>query len=126
MSKRGSKSAIKINKAKSISGGSGKGVASWTKKKKKNTRVNVPTNEELDVLKNLGILLIIKPEELQIDKLKCLVEKKIKQLKSLEKDKAPHKLNLDKKSKEELVRMVHILQNRLINNIKTTIKKATR
>lgn len=123
MSKRGSKSAIKINNSKSISGGSGKGVASWTKKKKKNIRATVPTNEELDALRNLGISLIIEPDELEIDKLKLLVVEKIKQLAALEKDKTPHKLNLDKKSKEELVRMINILQNRLINNIKTKHNK---
>jgi hypothetical protein len=119
MSKRGNKSVIKINNSKSISGGSGKGVASWTKKKKKNFRVNVPSIEALDALKKLGISLIIEPEELEIDKLKLLVVEKIKQLAALEKEKTPHKLNLDKKSKEELVGMINILQNGLINYIKT-------
>lgn len=118
MSKRGSKSAIKINNAKSMSGGSGKGIATWTKKKKMKLKVTVPTSDDLDSLRILGISYISKPEELEVDKLKLLIVKKIEEVSTIDKDKTPHKLNIDIKTKKELVRMIHILQNRLIEYIK--------
>jgi len=121
MSKRGTESAIKINNAKSMSGGSGKGIAPWINKKK-NIRAAAPTKEELDALSMLRITFISNPRELEIDKLKFLVSEKIQELTKLSNDRTPHKLKLDKKGREDLVRMINITQNRLIDYIKSNYK----
>ena len=113
MSKRGSKSAIKTNQAKSISGGSGKNLAPWLTKKK-SIKPTLPTKEELTALQNLGITLIEDPEQLDISQLKIKASAKILELTKIEKERKPLELNLDKKNKQELIRMIHIIQNRMI------------
>lgn len=117
MSKRGSKSTMKLNNAKSISGGSGRGVANWINKKKKVKKLK-PNENQLQELEKLNIKIV--DVELMKDNsvLRSEILQKTNDLISLSKTELePHKLNLEKKNTTELTRILNILQNNILKQI---------
>ncbi|APZ47698.1 hypothetical protein BW723_15975 [Polaribacter reichenbachii] len=117
MSKRGSKSTIKLNNAKSISGGSGKGVANWIKKKKKIIKLN-PNENQIQELEKHNIKLVDTDLIDNDSVLRSEIVKKTNELISISKiELEPHKLNLEKKKSTELKRILNILQNNILKSI---------
>lgn len=121
MSKRSSRSlnTIKLAGQKTLGR-----VGRHLPKKKKQTGLSliIADNRQTETLKKLNIEVHYEFNDLDFSELILLLREKISHLKMLSPNLKPHKLKLDKKSKEDLIRLITICQNKIIS---LTVQKSS-